>query len=76
MPSFGGEVKPSVPCRRFAARKRSLNVAIKQNLPAMILAHAVPPFAARGLSGCTDEETDWRRKWERLKHEDSARVAE
>jgi hypothetical protein len=29
---------------------------------------AVPPFAARGLSGCTDEETDWRRKWERLKH--------
>jgi hypothetical protein len=34
----------------------------------MILAHAVPPFAARGLSGNTDEETDWRRKWERLKH--------
>ena len=26
MPSFGGEVKPSVPCRRFAACKRSLNV--------------------------------------------------
>ena len=24
-PSFGGEVKPSVPCRRFAAYKRSLN---------------------------------------------------
>ena len=23
-PSFGGEVKPSVPCRRFAACKRSL----------------------------------------------------
>jgi hypothetical protein len=23
--SFGGEVKPSVPCRRFAACKRSLN---------------------------------------------------
>jgi hypothetical protein len=34
----------------------------------MILAHAVPPFAARGLSGNMDEETDWRRKWERLKH--------
>jgi hypothetical protein len=28
-PSFGGEVKPSVPCRRFAACKRSLNVAWK-----------------------------------------------
>ena len=22
----------------------------------MILAHAVPPFATRGLSGCTDED--------------------
>jgi hypothetical protein len=31
-------------------------------------ADAVLPFAARGLSGNTDEETDWRRKWERLKH--------
>ena len=28
-PSFGGEVKPSVPCRRFAAFKRSLNVTWK-----------------------------------------------
>ena len=28
-PSFRGEVKPSVPCRRFAACKRSLNVAWK-----------------------------------------------
>jgi hypothetical protein len=25
-PSFGGEVKPSVPCRRYAACKRSLNI--------------------------------------------------
>jgi len=24
--SFGGEVKPSVPCRRFVARKRSLSL--------------------------------------------------
>jgi hypothetical protein len=34
-PSFGGEVKPSVPCRRFAACKRSLDVtrnsAFRQN---------------------------------------------
>jgi hypothetical protein len=28
-PSFGGEVKPSVPCCRFAACKRSLNVMWK-----------------------------------------------
>jgi len=29
MPSFGGEVKPSVPCRRFAAYKRSLHLLWK-----------------------------------------------
>jgi hypothetical protein len=29
MPSFGGEVKPSVPCRSFTACKRSLNVKWK-----------------------------------------------
>ena len=28
-PSFGGEVKPSVPCRSFTACKRSLNVTCK-----------------------------------------------
>ena len=31
-PSFGGEVKPSVLCRRFAARKRSLNLSGIWNL--------------------------------------------
>ena len=31
-PSFGGEVKPSVPCRRFAACKRSLNLRGIRNL--------------------------------------------
>jgi hypothetical protein len=42
-PSFGEEVKPSVPCRRFAARKRSLNgveVVISAKLPDNILAHS------------------------------------
>ena len=42
-PSFGGEVKPSVPCRRFAACKRSLNgveVVISAKLPENILAHS------------------------------------
>ena len=39
-PSFGGEVKPFVPCRRFTACKRSLNVTWKsgifrQNSPAI-----------------------------------------
>jgi hypothetical protein len=31
-PSFGGEVKPSVPCRRFAACKRSLYETWKSHL--------------------------------------------
>ena len=31
-PSFGGEIKPSVPCRRFAACKRSLNLCGSRNL--------------------------------------------
>ena len=42
-PSFGGEVKPSVPCRRFAACKRSVNgveVVISAKLPDNILAHS------------------------------------
>ena len=43
--SFGGEVKPSVPCLRFTACKRSLNVTWKIHRP--FLAHVVPPLAAR-----------------------------
>jgi len=42
-PSFGGEVKPSVPFSRFAACKRSLNgveVVISEKLPDNILAHS------------------------------------
>ena len=35
-PSFGGEVKPSVPCRRFAACKRSLNLSGSRNLGKII----------------------------------------
>jgi len=31
MPSFGGEVKPFVPCRRFAACKRSLHLPWKSH---------------------------------------------
>jgi len=53
-PSFGREVKPSVPCRRFAACKRSLELRgsrildeICQNISRP---RRVPPSAARGLS--------------------------
>jgi hypothetical protein len=50
MPSFGGEVKPAVPCRRFAACKRTLNVtwksAFRQNSRLHFLAHYIPPLSA------------------------------
>ena len=42
-PFFGGEVKPSVLCRTFAACKRSLNgveIVISAKLPDNILAHS------------------------------------
>jgi len=32
MPSFGGEVKPSAPCRRFAACKRCLHLPWKSHV--------------------------------------------
>jgi len=49
-PFFGGEVKPSVPCRRFAACKRSLNVMWKSKFRQNYrptFSPTVPPFAAR-----------------------------
>ena len=53
-PSFGGEVKPSVLCRRFAACKKSLELRgsrildeICQNISRP---RSVPSSAARGLS--------------------------
>jgi len=52
-PSFGGEVKPSVPYRRFAACKRSLELRGSQILDEICRnisrPRRVPPSAARGL---------------------------
>ena len=45
-PSFGGQVKPSVPCRRFTACKRRHVGKIT----------IVPPFAARISRVVEDEE--------------------
>jgi len=54
MPSFGGEVKPSVPCRWFAACKRSLELCgsriLEEICRNMSRPRRVPPSAARGLS--------------------------
>jgi hypothetical protein len=53
-PSFGGEVKPSVSCRRFAACKRSLELSRSRILEEICRnisrPRRVPPSAARGLS--------------------------
>ena len=53
-PSFGGEVKPSVPCRRFAACKRSLDLRGSRILDEICRNISRPrrvlPSAATGLS--------------------------
>ena len=53
-PSFGGEVKPCVPCCRFAACKRSLELRGSRILDEICRnisrPQRVPPPAARGLS--------------------------
>jgi len=53
-PSLGGEVKPSVPCRRFATCKRSLELRGRRILDEICRnisrLRRVPPSPARGLS--------------------------
>jgi len=53
-PFFGGEVKPSVPCRRFAECKRSLELRVSRILGEICRKisrpRSVPPSAAGGLS--------------------------
>ena len=70
MPSFGGEVKPSVPCRRFAACKRSLNVAWKSSFRLNCRTTFSPtvPTSAAGISRVVaDVEAPGGEKWEHLK---------
>ena len=59
---FGGEVKPSVPCRRFAACKRFLNATWKLGILGKIhppfLANIVPPLATR-ISRETTSGESW-----------------
>ena len=50
-PSFRGEVKPSVPCRRFAACKRSLNLRGSQNLGKITTGHLSRPQFHPSLLG-------------------------
>jgi hypothetical protein len=72
--SSGGEVKPSVPCRRFAACKRYLNgvekASFRQNYRTPF-SPTVPPFVTRSALVVRDVKASvgerGRRKWERLK---------
>ena len=69
-PSFGGEVKQSVPCRRFAACKRSLNVAWKSSFRQNYRTTFSPtvPTSAAGISHVVaDVEAPGGEKWEHLK---------
>jgi len=50
-PSFGGEVKPSVLCRRFAAYKRSLNLRGIRNLGKITTGHLSRPQFHLSLLG-------------------------
>jgi len=50
-PSFGGEVKPPVPCRRFAACKRSLNLRGSRNLGKITTGHLSRPQFHLSLLG-------------------------
>jgi hypothetical protein len=53
MPSFGGEVKPSVPCHNFAACKRTQHLRGSRIVWLNLTGHfspIIPPFANRGLS--------------------------
>jgi hypothetical protein len=67
-PSFGEEVKPSVPCRSFTACKRSLNVTCKSTFRLnfrTFLAHS--STFRRWVLSCGDTRGDaWWRKLEHL----------
>ena len=68
-PSFGGEVKPSVPCRRFAACKRTLNgvevvISANSSHSAAGIAHVVADVKAPGGE-----------KWEHLKKKQGRAMA-
>jgi hypothetical protein len=52
IPSFEREVKPFVPCRKFAARKRTLFDYVEVGSQAKLVGHfslEVPSFSNRGL---------------------------
>jgi len=69
-PSFGGEVKPSVPCRRFAACKRSPKWRGSRHFGKITRQHSRPqfPLPPPGISHVVAYvEAPGGEKWEHLK---------
>jgi hypothetical protein len=70
--SFEREVKPAVPCRRFTACKRSINVtwksAFRQNSRLLFIAHLSSPSRHLDFSRRLGREDIWRRQWELLQN--------
>jgi hypothetical protein len=69
-PTVGEEVKPSVPCHRFAAHKRSLNVTWKLSFRQyyrILFSPISSTFRCLDLSRRVGRGGIWRRQWESLK---------
>jgi hypothetical protein len=67
MLTFGGEVEPLVPCGRFAAFKKSIQMAWNSPFFGKITGHfslIVPPYPASGLSSRFKRGDAWLCKWE------------
>jgi hypothetical protein len=60
MSSFGREVKPFAPCRRFAACKRSLNGVKMRHFGKITgrFSPTVPPFATRRVVEASGDESE------------------
>jgi len=78
-PSFGGEVKPSVPCRQFTACKRTLKcnveVDILGKITGQFLAYKTSTFRCLDLSRRVGRGDIWRRKWERLEQHRASTIS-
>ena len=69
-PSFGGEVKPSVPWHRFTVCKRTLKcnveVDILGKITGQFLTHKSSTFRCLDLLRRVGRGDNWQRKWEWL----------
>ena len=75
-PSFGGEVKPSVPCRRFTACKRTLECNVEVDILGKIISRPqLSTFRCLHLSRRVGRRDIWRRKWEWLEQHRASTIS-